>query len=197
MFTQFANSRQTIHVKTCQLPFLTRTRREKRILKISSIVGVSCCITWQRCTAVVLTNRQYNKREQQFDKLEFLGDIGEVLGTLTFKAPIVAPYFPDMEIKIHQYLLAGIFVGDLDFLSNFLEHQGASARWLCMFYLACQGRLQGSSGTMSGKRQGAWSIQKCYTFFKREYLDLPEHEKTKAKKNKLPRKCHVILSVSR
>ena len=54
-----------------------------------------------------------------------------------------------------------------------------------MFYLACQGRLQGSSGTMSGKRQGAWSIQKCYTFFKREYLDLPEHEKTKAKKEQV------------
>ena len=43
----------------------------------------------------------YKKREQQFDKLGFVGDIGEVLAALTFKTPIVAPYLPDMAIKTH------------------------------------------------------------------------------------------------
>ena len=93
-----------------------------------------------RCTAAGLTNRQpsqpliilmteledlilhssirkinlmYNIRRQQLDKLEFVGNIGEVLATLTLKAPIVTQYFPDMSIEISQYLLAGIFVGNV------------------------------------------------------------------------------------
>ena len=43
----------------------------------------------------------YNKTEQQFDKLEFVGDTGKTLATLTFKAPIATPYLPGMSIKVH------------------------------------------------------------------------------------------------
>ena len=54
-----------------------------------------------------------------------------------------------------------------------------------MFCLACQDRFQDSGGTMFGKRQGTWSIQKCYKNVKCEYLDLPELEKNKSKKEQV------------
>ena len=60
----------------------------------------------------------YNKMEQQFDKLEFVGDTGKILATLTFKAPIVTPYLPG---STNNYLSANLW-GGLDFLSNFLGH---------------------------------------------------------------------------
>ena len=66
-------------------------------------------------SSVTRINLMYNKREQQFDKLAFVGNQDQVMATLTLKAPIVTPYLPDMTVSIHQYLLAGIFVGDLDF----------------------------------------------------------------------------------
>ena len=67
----------------------------------------------------------YNMNEQQFDKIQFVGDIGEILSTLTLKTPIVTMYRPEMLIEIVQYQLAGVFVGDLDFLANF---SGSRAR---------------------------------------------------------------------
>ena len=63
-------------------------------------------------------NLMYNKMEQQFDKLEFVGDTGKILATLTFKAPIVTPYLPG---STNNYLSANLW-GGLDFLSNFLGH---------------------------------------------------------------------------
>ena len=92
-----------------------------------------------------------------------------------------------MLIEIVQYQLAGVFVGDLDFLANFLGQQGASAKWLCPFCLACQDRLSdcfrlGSDAPRFGKRKGMNSIPNCFATYKREYLNILEHEKTKAKR---------------
>ena len=131
----------------------------------------------------------YNTKEQQFDKIKFVGDIGEVLSTLTLKTPIVTMYRPEMSIQIIQYQLAGIFVGDLDFLANFVGQQGASVKWPCLFCLACQDRLSdcfrlGSDAPRFGKRKGTNSIQNCFAIYKREYLDLPERRKNKSKKRK-------------
>ena len=46
---------------------------------------------------------------------------------------------------------------------------------------------------MFGKRQGQWPIQNCCEIFKREYLDLPEHEKTKAKKEKVTKEISYSI----
>ena len=106
----------------------------------------------------------YNKKERQFDKIYFVSNRGKVLPTLTLKAPIITPNLFDMSIKIIQYQLAGIFVGDLDFLVHFLGHQGASASWLYMFCLACQDRLSdyfqlGFDARRFAKRRKMYLIQ--------------------------------------
>ena len=43
---------------------------------------------------------------------------------------------------IKQHLLAGVFTANLEFLSKFLGHQGASAKFLCMLCLATKARLK-------------------------------------------------------
>ena len=46
--------------------------------------------------------------------------------------------------QVEQYLFAGIFINDLDFVSKFLGHQGASAKFLCMFCLATKETIKNS-----------------------------------------------------
>ena len=43
-----------------------------------------------------------------------------------------------------QYLMVGVFTADLEFLSKFLGHQGASARYLCMMCLIVKAQVEAS-----------------------------------------------------
>ena len=118
-----------------------------------------------------------------------------ITGTLTLKKSIDFCYKDGVDppqFDIHRYLLAGIFTGDLDFLANFLGHQGASARWLCMFCLARNSELhrafrQAGDPQRFRKRQGVTSIKELYKTYKREYLDLDPKLKTKAKREQVTR----------
>ena len=119
----------------------------------------------------------------------------KIVGMLTLNNPIDFCYKDGgdpPQFDIHRYLLAGIFTGDLDFLANFLCHQGASARWLCMFCLARQSELHQAfrltgDPPRSPKRQGPTSMKELYKIYKRKYLDLDPKLNTKAKKEQLTR----------
>ena len=137
----------------------------------------------------------YNTVAEKFDKIGFVDARDNIIGTLTLKNPIDFCYKDGgdpPQFNIHRYLLAGIFTGDLDFLANFLGHQGASARWLCMFCLARQSELH-RAFRLAGdpqrfpKRQGVTSMKELYKIYKRQYLDLDPKLKTKAKKEQVTR----------
>ena len=67
---------------------------------------------------------------QQFDKIGFADVSNTIFATLTLNDPIDISYREPPQFEINCYQLAGIFTGDLDYLTNFLGHQGASAKWL-------------------------------------------------------------------
>ena len=98
--------------------------------------------------------------------LRFVDGSGYTLEEVYFKDAIYCsdPLIPP--IVIEQFLIAGVFTGDLDFYSKFLGHQGASARLLCMSYLAMQDQLK--NGFLSGgkssqvKKSTIVSIKKMY-----------------------------------
>ena len=63
-----------------------------------------------------------------------------MFGVTYLKKPIVWEVSEEksMVLILDDYLLAGLFTGDLDFLAHFFENQGASAKWLCLWCLANQ-----------------------------------------------------------
>ena len=85
-----------------------------------------------------------------------------------------------------QYLLAGAFTGNLDFIAHFQGQQDASAKWLCIFCLAMQGKL-GETFRLRGnaprfpKRTGEHSLQNMYEVYQKEYLSLDEKDQTPSK----------------
>ena len=70
-------------------------------------------------------------------------------------------------LVLDHYLLAGLFTGDLDILAHFFEHQGASAKWLCLWFLANQDfleetfKLEGKAPRFQ-KRQGKNSLWRSF-----------------------------------
>ena len=132
----------------------------------------------------------YNTTQQRFDKIKFEDERQQSLGELTLKRGIACGPHQTMQVTMVQYLLAGLFTGDLDFLANFFGHQGASAKWLCLFCLANQDQLGetfrlGGCGPRFPKRKGVNSLQQCFETYKREYLDLMLTMRTKAKKEQV------------
>mmetsp|Transcript_11461 Transcript_11461/g.19847 ORF Transcript_11461/g.19847 Transcript_11461/m.19847 type:complete len:190 (+) Transcript_11461:644-1213(+) len=59
-------------------------------------------------------------------------DVGRVASIKFFREPIA---YSSKQPSLKQYLMVGMFTADLEFLSKFLGHQGACARFLCMFCL--------------------------------------------------------------
>ena len=129
----------------------------------------------------------YNTVQKSIDELRFTDASGSLISKLTLACPISTPFDSALPFKVSQYQMTAVFTGNLDFLAHFLGHQGASAKWLCMFCLACQDRLcdtfkcHGDNAPFP-QRKGAYSIQKSFEIFKSEYLDLTPDKRTKAKR---------------
>jgi len=132
---------------------------------------------------VLMVNRVRNK----LDKMEFRDETNKCLASLTFKKPIAWKVSEKNQMVLDQYLLAGLFTGDLDFLSNIFGHQGASAKWLCLWCLANQDlleetfKLEGKAPRFQ-KRKGLNSLQCSFEKYQKNYLDLDLTFRTKAKK---------------
>ena len=76
---------------------------------------------------------------KSIDGLCFVDSVYTVIGQAFFQIPIKNS---SSQPVIEQYLMVGMFTADLEFLSKFLGHQGASAKYLCMFCLACKHQLK-------------------------------------------------------
>ena len=150
-------------------------------------------------SSVTIILLMYNTVKEQVDKIQFIGGMDTVLATVTLKSPVGTEYRPDLSFEIIQYQLAGVFTGDLDFLANFLGQQGASAKWLCMFCLDSQDKLAdtfllGGNAARFNKRKGMNSIQKCFAVYEREYLNLHESQRTKAKKETVTKELSYSIT---
>ena len=132
----------------------------------------------------------YNVTKEQFDELLFVSSTGTTLSKFTLRIPISVSFNSNTSFSVLQYQLAGVFTGDLDFLANFVGHQGASAKWLCLFCLANQDNLVdtfhlGGNAPRFQQRKGVNSIQKCFEIYKREYLDLDCNLRTKSRRERV------------
>ena len=70
----------------------------------------------------------YNTNEQRCNKIVSTDPSNISIATLILTNPIAFVYRNCVQFNIEQYLLAGIFTGNLDFLACFLGQQGASAK---------------------------------------------------------------------
>ena len=83
----------------------------------------------------------FDTMQRRFDEIEFPDNSDRCLGSLTLEKPISRESQQPPQLEMAQYLFAILFTGDLDFLAHFFGHQGASAKWLCLFCLAKQDQL--------------------------------------------------------
>ena len=83
----------------------------------------------------------YNTEDNAIDEIHFVDEDNVSLDKLTLNNPIPCQYEEAAQHQVTQFLMAKVLTGDLDFLSNFLGHQEASAKWLCFYCLACLDRL--------------------------------------------------------
>ena len=132
----------------------------------------------------------YNTVKQCVDKIRFEDENNQTLAQLTLKIPIACESHLTVQLTITHYLLAGIFTGDLDFLAHFFGHEAASAKWLCLFCLAMQDKLDETFRLEGGaplfqQRKGAYSNKVCFETYKREFLDLMLTMRTKTKKGQV------------
>ena len=131
-----------------------------------------------------------NTVQNKLDKIEFRDENGKCLASLTLKRPIVWEVSEEDQLVLEHYLVAGIFTGDLDFLAHFFGHQGASAKWPCLWCLANQDlleetfKLEGKASRFH-KRKGNKSLQRSFEEYQKNYLDLDLTQRTKAKKEKV------------
>ena len=113
-----------------------------------------------------------------------------IVGLFTLVNGIVWAPLSQPKPEICPYLLTGLLTRDLDLLSLFVGHQGASAKWLCMFCLALQAEIGlpyqvERKKIRFGIRRGSRSILRCYEKYKKEFLELDLLSRTKAKKEKV------------
>ena len=131
----------------------------------------------------------YQRNYKTFVGLSLEDESGSQIAVAYFKKAIVGLDTVVPPFSIKQYLIAGLFTGDLDFYAKFLGHQGASARWLCMFCLAMQDKLKDVfiSGGLSSQfeKRTMDSMKEGYAIYKKEFLDLPVCQQTKAKREEV------------
>ena len=78
----------------------------------------------------------HNTIDQTLDGLVFVGANDAVLGRSIFVESIALEDSDVETVMFKQYLVIGMFTADLEFLSKFLGHQGASSKYFCMFCTA-------------------------------------------------------------
>ena len=81
-------------------------------------------------------------------------------------------------------MVGGVFTTDLDFAATLLGHHGAPAKWLRMYCLAQQDKLQGMFEGARSKRtrydkRTLKDMCECYQIYKEQYESLPKNEQTK------------------
>ena len=116
----------------------------------------------------------YNTEDNTIDEINFVDEDNVSLDKLTLNVSIPCQYEEAAQHQVAQYLMAGVLTGDLDFLSNFLGHQGASSKWLCFYCLACLDRLEENfefkgEAPRFPKRKGVNSLRACYKRYKRTW----------------------------
>ena len=134
------------------------------------------------------TQLLYNKAYGQFDGLQFMDACGREIAICYFQKPVICDNSsnPNLAVAMEQYLIAGIFTADLDFLSKFFGHQGASSRWLCMLCLAMQSKLE-DTFTLAGNaprfhKRTFESITVDTERYVKDFSSLPTNEQTKEKR---------------
>ena len=132
----------------------------------------------------------YNRVKQCVDRIRFEDENNQMLAQLTLKNPIACEPHLTMQFTLTHYLLADIFTGDLNFLAHVFGRQGASAKWLCLFCLAMQEKLDKTFRLEGGaplfqERKGAYSHKVCFETYNREFLDLMLTMRTKTKKEQV------------
>ena len=80
-------------------------------------------------TAVTTIMVMHNVITAEIDKVTFVGSDNSVLAALTLRSPIGLVNSLTTPFQLLHHQLAGLFTGDLDFLANFVGHQGAVAKW--------------------------------------------------------------------
>ena len=80
----------------------------------------------------------HNSVTNDIDGVVFLDAKGESAGRCLFLNPIKALITSQPDFK--QILLIGVFTADIEFLAKFVGHQGASARFMCLFCLAIKSK---------------------------------------------------------
>ena len=123
-----------------------------------------------------------------------------IVGLFTLVNGIVWAPLSQPKPEICPYLLTGLLTRDLDLLSLFVGHQGASAKWLCMLCLALQTKIGETfqvegQAIRFGKRKANKSIPRCYEKYKKEFLYLDLLSRTKAKKEQMTQKlsCSIVV----
>ena len=140
-------------------------------------------------TMVKSTQLLYQRNYKAFVGLRLVDESGNQIAVAYFKQAIscLDPSVPPFSIE--QYLIAGVFTGDLDFYAKFLGHQGASAKWLCMFCLAMQDQLKDvfiSGGTAARfQKCTIESIKRMHGIYKEKFESLPTCQQTKAKREEI------------
>ena len=85
----------------------------------------------------------YNTVAEQFDKLGFVDASDKIVGTLTLNIPIDFCCKDDGDPS--QFDIMATYLPEYSpetwIFPHFLGHQGALARWLCIFCLARQNEL--------------------------------------------------------
>ena len=186
-------SRSTRMQSTCNLNSLSR-RREENPANSKDLLPVAK-VDFIQVKAILSI---YNRVKQCVDKIKFEDENNQTLAQLTLNIPIACEPHLTMQFTSTHYLLAGIFTGDLDFLAHFFGHQGASAKWLCLFCLSMQEkldetfRLEGDAPLFQ-ERKGAYLHKVCFETYKSEFLDLMLTMRTKTKRNKSRRSYRIVL----
>ena len=82
----------------------------------------------------------YNTEDNTIDEINFVDEDDVSLDKLTLNVLIPCQHEEAAQHQVTQFLMAGVLTGDLDFLSKFLGHKGASSKWLCFSCLTCLDR---------------------------------------------------------
>ena len=126
---------------------------------------------------------RYNSSSATIDGVAYFGRTKEVLATSYFQSPIACSRNDAMKSCVNQILVAGVFTADLEFLSCFFGHQGASALFPCLF---CFIKLRNmcdvfNNGSVSFQERTFKDIESDAATFNQKYTVLSLTEKNKSK----------------
>ena len=171
-------------------PSATRTMKDR----------VKNCIVEIDFTLVQSTKLQYDKTNKVCEGISFFDSSSQCIAVSYFMSPIncsVEDITSQVIDGCRQILVAGVLTADLEFLSTFFGHQGASATWPCLFCLIKNNQLTRifQGGTIPSYTQRTLQTYKqdhkeYHTRF--ECLSLTDQKKSKARSNVTVKYSHSV-----